>query len=191
MRKLKTSPAFLKTKPNKSIVSRCQTSYDPDMAITEADKELAKNRGKFFQPEVGSNIFNALTLHEFQNGMLMTTVIPEQYRTLAISMLRDLQLEFNCQTTNEKATAELAVISYMRSLEAQRRFNNVLSQGAINAFINQFLSIMSKELDRANRHFLTAIQSLKMMHQPPMQVNIKTNTAVVGQNQIVQSNSHE
>ena len=52
------------------------------------------------------------------------------------------------------------------------------------------MAVMGKELDRANRHYLTAIQTLRMLKQPPMQLNIRANTAVVGQNQIVQANTN-
>jgi len=49
---------------------------------------------------------------------------------------------------------------------------------------------MSKEIDRAMRHYLTAIQVLNTMNQPKLQLTLKADTAVVGQNQIIQAN-HE
>ena len=56
---------------------------------------------------------------------------------------------------------------------------------------NGFYKVASQELDRANRHYLASIQTLKAMKQSPMQDNIKTDTAIIGQNQLVQANSHE
>jgi len=53
----------------------------------------------------------------------------------------------------------------------------------------QYLAVLSKELDRAERHYLASLQALKMLKSPSFEVNIKTNTAVVGQNQIVQANN--
>jgi hypothetical protein len=56
----------------------------------------------------------------------------------------------------------------------------------------QHYQTLGKELDRANRHYLTAIQTLRMMKQVPIQITVKAQTAIVGQNQVVQTNnSHE
>jgi len=63
--------------------------------------------------------------------------------------------------------------------------------GTINDNGYKYLKIMSLELDRANRHYLASLQTLRSIKQPPMQLNIKTNTAVVGTNQMVQVNENE
>ncbi len=54
----------------------------------------------------------------------------------------------------------------------------------------RFLAIMSQELDRANRHYLTTIQALRTIKQPSLGVNIKAQTAILGQNQVVQANNN-
>lgn len=54
----------------------------------------------------------------------------------------------------------------------------------------QHYQTLGKELDRANRHYLTAIQTLRMMKQQPLQVTVRANTAIIGQNQMVQTNNH-
>lgn len=50
---------------------------------------------------------------------------------------------------------------------------------------------LTKELDRAYKHFYTALQELRLMKQTPLQVTVKANTAVIGNQQAVQVNSHE
>jgi hypothetical protein len=52
----------------------------------------------------------------------------------------------------------------------------------------QYLGVLSKDLDRAHNQYLTAVQTLKSYRQPALQVNIKTRTAVIGNNQLVQTN---
>jgi len=47
---------------------------------------------------------------------------------------------------------------------------------------------MSKEVDRANRHFLSALQTLKEIKQPELKVNIKTNAAFFGEKQEFNNN---
>ena len=171
-------------------VKTCSLLSDPDSVFRELRKNYDIKEGK---QEVGpsANAFKALTTFEFEKGPLLSIAVDEQYRTFGIDLMRKVQGEFNCTTPSEKATAELMVISYIRTLEIQRRINGYLSNGTITHDGVGFLNVMSKELDRANRHYLTALQTLRMLKQPPMQVNIKTQTAVVGQNQIVQSNNGE
>lgn len=170
----------------KKYINSLITDVDPENILRKAQGKI-KNRDPIAYPN--SNLFKATTLFEFHNGVLMTRVISKTYQTFAIHLSRQLQEEFKCQVVSEKATAELAAINYIRTLEIQRKINNYLAQDSVTELGIKFLAIMSKELDRANRHYLTAIQTLRMMKQPRMQVNIKTDTAVIGQNQIVQSNN--
>jgi hypothetical protein len=48
----------------------------------------------------------------------------------------------------------------------------------------KWIALLSKDLDRANKHFLASIQTLRLMKQAPLQVNINTN---IGQNQVIQN----
>ena len=144
-----------------------------------------------WSPSPDSILYKAFTLKEFESGILLTTTISEQYKTFAINFSRQLQQEYNCQTASEKATCEIVALSFTRILEIQRKLNNVLSIGSTNQNINQHIAILSKELDRANRHYLSTIQTLRMMKQAPVQITVKARTAVIGQNQVIQANSHE
>lgn len=175
----------------KNYLSRSRASTDPDVVLKEADRELHSSNKDQLSIQPTSNIFKAMTLLEFENGTLLTTVISEEYKTFGIDMLRRLQKEYHCETFSEKSTAELATVNYIRTLEIQSRITRYLALPTISDIGVRFLAVMSKELDRANRHYLSSIQTLKAMRQSPMQLNIKTNTAVIGQNQIVQANSHE
>ena len=147
-----------------------------------------KKAGKKQRLKLEDSIFKALTLLEFDNGMLMTLALPEHYETLAINMSRELQVEYGCKTISEKATAELIAINYCRTLEIQRRINSYLQEGSITDMGVRFLGVLSKELDRANRHYLMAVQTLRAMKQPPLKLTIKTDTAILGKNQIIQAN---
>jgi len=171
----------------KSIGSAA-TAFDPFVVLARAEKELTEIKGEL-PVDPSSNLFKAITLFEFENGALITEAVSERYKTFVISLSRQFQKEFNCKTASEKATAELAAISYIRTIEVQRMMKNYLDQNSSTGVGVQFLALLSKELDRANRHFLTAVQALRMTKQQTMHVNVRTQTAVIGQNQIVQSNN--
>ncbi len=166
-----------------------ETGADPETVLQEAYKEIRKKKENRQKPTLESNLFQALTLVEFEKGWLMTFfTIPEQYKTFGVDMMRQLQKEYNCTTISEKATAELATISYIRTLGVQSRINSYLGKGELTEIGVKFLAVMSKELDRANRHYLTAIQALRLLKQPPMQIKVSADTAIIGQNQVVQAN---
>lgn len=54
-----------------------------------------------------------------------------------------------------------------------------------------YYSILSKELDRANRHFLSAYQTLIYLKQPPLKVQVKTTNAFIAQAQQFNANKEE
>ena len=175
------------TEQNLELLKKLKLGYDPDLILERGVRESVAGDLKI---EPGGNVFKALSLLEFDNGMLMTTALSEQYKTLAIYLSRQLQIEYDCKATSEKATAELVAINYCRTLEIQRRVNNLLDKDGLSRIDLEFLSILSKELDRANRHYLSAIQTLKIIKQPQLQLNIKTDTAILGNNQLIQENKH-
>lgn len=162
---------------------------DPDNVLREVDKEFRDGNYGSVAVDPNSNLFKALTLVEFDNGTLMFTVVPEQYRTFAIDMMRQLQKEYACELPSEKAITELITLSFVRILELQRRINNYISS-SINRTDLTFFALLSKDLDRANRQYLSGLQTLRMLKQPSINVSIKTNTAIVGQNQLIQENQN-
>lgn len=175
----------------RSFLSKCKIGNDPDLILQEVYKEFSDSKSDKLATNVMDNAFKAITLFEFENGALMTTVIQEGYKTFGVDMMRKVQEEYACETIIEKATAELATINYIRTLEVQRRITAYLDMNSLTDNGVKYLAIMSKELDRANRHYLTAVQVLRSLKQVPFQLTVKANTAVIGQNQLVQANSHE
>ncbi|NCN59115.1 hypothetical protein COW99_03800 [Candidatus Roizmanbacteria bacterium CG22_combo_CG10-13_8_21_14_all_38_20] len=68
--------------------------YDPSYIAKQSEKEIAKNKDNSFKVEPSSNTYKAMTLFEFENGMLMSSIMEEQYRTFALDFSRNLQEEF-------------------------------------------------------------------------------------------------
>lgn len=168
---------------------RTRTGYDPSIVLEKAGQEIEKEKGYSSAIEFDSNIYKAMTLFEFEKGVLMSSSIPDRFIVFALEFSRNLQKEFNCLNPSEKSMAEIIAINFVRVLELQRKIKDLYGKGNINKLEMEFLAILSKELDRAQRHYLTSLQALKMLKSPAFEVNIKTQTAVVGQNQVVQSNN--
>lgn len=164
------------------------TAFDAKHILQQTEKETNgfKTIKKYDQD---TNLFRAMTLYEFNKGTLMLISLPEAHRAFALEFSRNLQIEFECTTESEKSLAELTAINYSRVLETENRITSYLRKGTIDDLGAKFLAIMSKELDRAQRHYFMSLQTLKSIKTPPLEVNIKTQTAVVGQNQVVQANN--
>ena len=198
-------------------IGQYQSDHDPEIRLKEASTKIDKILAKDSPYLADLNIFKTVTINEFQNGVLMCESLQDIFKTFAIDMMRKLQQEYDCQTTSEKAIAELATMEYVRTLDLNWKmkessaFQQTLAsahtcggnktyfssdtsdktcRGCNRAVIElKVYENLGRELDRANRHFLATIQTLRMMKQPPLQLTINSDTTVVGQNQIVQTNS--
>lgn len=210
----------LKVTPTLNIIresiGQYQSDDDPDVRLKEASTKIDKILDPNSAALADLETFKAITINEFDNGVLMCDALFDQFRTFAIDMMRKLQQEYGSETVSEKATTELATMEYVRTLELSQTmkesiiFQKALASGhtcggnktyftsdksdkscrACNRAVIELKSYenLGKELDRANRHFLTAIQTLRMMKQAPVQITVKAQTAVIGQNQQVQTN---
>ena len=178
------------TEDIKKSIEEAGTGFNSEYILKLADKELRGVKDpRVFGPD--TNAYKALTLLEFDKGLLMMSVIPERFRIFALEFSKNLQKEYQCKTQSEKSIAEMTSLNYVRVLEIQDRINSYLGKGSASDTGVKFLSVMSKELDRAERHYITSLQLLRMLKIPPLQMNIKTNMAVVGQNQVVQANTND
>lgn len=174
----------------KRFIKQSDTGYNSEYIFKLAGKELEKvKKPKAFDPE--TNTYKALTLLDFEKGFLLMSVIPERFRIFALEFSRNLQAEYKCKTQGEKSLAGVVSLNYVRILGIQDRINSYLEKGVLTDVGVKFLAIMSKELDKAQRHYISSLQLLRMLKIPPLQMSIKTNTAVVGQNQLVQANTND
>lgn len=118
-----------------------------------------------------------------------------QYRGLAKEFSDQLIRDYRCDTSAEKALAEVITNAYVRVIDNSRRLNANLGDPGGGQVINEnrtkYLAMLSKQVDRANRQFITALTTLKMMKSPSIEMNIKAKTAFVSQNQQVNLSKNE
>ena len=116
-----------------------------------------------------------------ETGYVLMNSLASDYHGLAFQMKKDLQQEFNCIKPSEKALVDIIVNAYVRKLTYSNKMER--NQKYLGSEQDGYRNYLSKELDRAHRQFLSALETLKAIQQPAMNVNIKTNTAFVGENQ--------
>jgi hypothetical protein len=160
--------------------------FDPINVKNKALLEIeGKKVGESFE-STDSFIVSAMTLQEFHHGYLMATSLGKEYRTFAVQLSRDYQKQYKCDTVGKKSLAELSAINYCRILEAQNKLDAYMSKEAYGDLTVKIMAVLSKEIDRAQRHYLTSMQALELGLQQPLTVSIRTNTANIAGQQAIQ-----
>lgn len=132
-----------------------------------------------------------LRIFENESHVALMESFSENYRMFSKEMADDLIKEFNCIKEYEKALAKLMTNAYIRVLDNSRRLNNELESREITPNKNVYIANLSKQVDRANRQFISALMTLKQLKVPQIEMNIKTNTAFISNNQQVNVNKDE
>lgn len=165
-----------------------RTRFDPQYVQSEADRELKTITSENREFENTTNVYKAFTLKEFDNGVLLSETLKEEYKTFVIDLSRNIQKEYNCITPSQRATAESIACAYGRILQTSTRISKYLELGTINELGVKYLAVMSKELDRAQRHYTIGLQILYMLKQPPLSITVKAETANIANSQLIQQN---
>ncbi len=166
------------------ILKRAKVSVDPEVILKKFSDEYlplinAKDNSK--EKEVTELISELSLAFSSETGHMLMKAVNEEYRGLALQMKRDLQEEFDCMSFSEKMLVDLMVNAYIKKLRYSDKMEH--NQQYIGHKYDSYRCFLSKEIDRAYRQFLSALETMRVMKQPAMKVNIKTNTAFVGENQ--------
>lgn len=162
---------------------------DPTLIMKELSENLLPRMksGKANEEETKKTteiIAKALMVYGLETHYPIVETVNQSYRPLAIEFSRQLIKEFDCKTPSEKALAQIVVNAYLRVIDSSRRYNNCLAAAEyLSDERTRYLAVVSKHLDRANRQFITALTTLKQIKTPSLEINVKTKTAFVAQNQ--------
>lgn len=159
--------------------------YNTDMLLGDLANEATENEGKIegLSMDFYRNIKKASFALGLSTHIPVAETVREEYRTFLVEMTQNIESEYGCKTAIEKALAEMIASSYVRTIQYSSEFNLCTKNREISRNGNDFYSIIGKELDRANRHFLNAVITLKQLKSPALELNIKAGTAFIGQNQ--------
>jgi hypothetical protein len=152
-------------------------------------KELAeKNLPEYFKTkkqtdEMSNNIEKVSLALSLETGHILAESVPTRYRPFALQLKSDLEKEFDCKTASEIALVDQAVNAHIRKLSYSKLMEGHKEPEWLSHERVAFLNFYSKEVDRSHRQFISAIETLKLMKQPTLRVNIKTNNAFVSENQ--------
>jgi len=170
-------------------LSHAFSGASPTHAInlaTDLEYKLKSRKDKEYSDKERDIIFSALCLDEFNNGLQLGHAVPSHAEAFAVDLSHQLQNQYQCTTPSKKSLAHMAALNYCRIFSIQRQIHNVSGNGRLTDLGIKYLTIMSKELDRAQRHYLTTIQALEIGLQPAIKLSIRTQTANIASQQAIQ-----
>jgi hypothetical protein len=160
--------------------------------LYDAEAQLDRHlKGSPTKKKATKLIVDLAPLFNLDNFSSFRELVTEWSNGRATEFGIQLYKEYNCQTASEKALAQSVVIAFEHILDYSRRLHIVMENTGNAKVIDikvyplflKRMQIIGLELDRANRQFLTALQTLKQIKAPQLEVNVKTKTAFVAQNQ--------
>jgi|CXWL01.1.fsa_nt_gi hypothetical protein len=120
-------------------------------------------------------------MENLNNQSLLAEASMSKYRAFAIDFAGQINVEYDCQSPSEKAMAQNIASAYTRTLSTNEMITNNLSKDSYSDLSCIRLAILSKELDRAQRHFSTSLQLLRQMKSPPLKMSVRADNAFIGQ----------
>lgn len=163
--------------------------------IFSADKKLEDfERRRRVKPSGDKNLkkelVNILTAFELDTHFALAQTTSKKYKTLAVEFCEQIIQEYDCRTSSEKALAEIIAGAFVRQLSCAERLNSAITVDFLNKERNAFMAILSKELSRATRSYITALLTLKQMKSSPVKLNVKATTAFIAQNQQINATNN-
>lgn len=176
------------------ILSRIKTPSDPEehlrwfaqdyLALVDK-KDTPKEKTEEMLKKAGE-LATALSL---DTGFLLIESVSTRFWGLAVQMRNDLQKEYTCDKPSEKALIDIVVNSYIKKLSLSIKMGE--NQKYLGSEHDGYRNYLSKEIDRAHRQFLSALETLRLIKQPPIKVNLKTENAYIAQNQQINRTKEE
>lgn len=163
---------------------------DPETILKELGEDLLpkmfygdKKQKEDVAVKITEKASEALMLDELDNHYFLAETSSTKYRPLAIDYARKLSKEYNCTSPSEKGLVELITGAYIRYIEYSGAFNNAMRLDYLSHEKNAYYTMLSKEVDKAHRQYLTGLATLQQIKNPPPEWKINAKTAFISQNQ--------
>ena len=177
------------------LTTSSSLSIDPRTLLRDLDKSIkkyntAENKNDA-EKELLTKMNEALPVVALDTHYALAAATIEDLRPFAIDFANQLVTEYECKTATEKALAEAIAAAYIRILEFTGYMTRMVRDKHCSMILSGTYKVASQELDRANRHFLNAVATLKQLKTPVMNIQVKATNAFVAQNQQVNTTSPE
>lgn len=135
--------------------------------------------------------YDLLTLLEVSNrfnletGASLDYALFDRVKPMMQKLREDMIKDYACATTLELSLVDVIILAYSRILFQSEVIKDIMGHDALTIQDQKSLAVVSKDLDRANRQYLGAFQTLLRLKSRPVSMQVNVNTAYIGQNQVV------
>jgi len=180
-----------KEEVQKRLANGMYFTTHPEYIYHKLWKLLTKDYDNYTDDEKDYLQAHARSVNNFNKSHIWVAETQDEWnlRTTIIELTNDIINEYKCYTTLEKSLAEIIANNYWKVLQFSRKITSNLNSNYLSNERNNWINTLSKELDRANRNYLTSINNLIEIKRPQMNVNVKTSNAYFGNNQQFNNNS--
>ena len=141
--------------------------------------------------EVSDKLDKVSLASSLESGHALVESIPKRYRGFALLLRDELEQEYSCETASEKMLVQQIVNSHIRMLSYSKKMEERNEPEWLSHERAAFLNFYSRESDRAHRHTLSALETLKAIKQPGFNISVKANNAFIAQNQQLNNHSEQ
>lgn len=157
------------------------------LGIDFTKTNLSEDDKKFFNEKC-----YYLNSYNENHYFLAETEIKDSKQSAIIQYANDLIKEYDCKTPSEKALCEIVTNNYFQILRINAKMVSTMNACEyLSDTRNNYINALSKELERANRSYLIALNTLREMKSPQMNINIKTKNAYIWTNQQFNNNQNQ
>lgn len=161
----------------------CHTTFEPDEVLKNAGVVLAGEKYAVTDLDEKEKKYldeAMMMLGHEKHYLVAESITDERWRPMVMDLASCIQKEFTCVTSNEIALAGLAASAYYRSLRASRKMGEILEKDSFGMIGVQLIAQVGKEIDRAYRQYVAAIETLSNQRRPQINVKVQTRAAFIG-----------
>lgn len=100
----------------------------------------------------------------------------------------DIAKEYDCKTTMELSLCETIASSYYSMIKGSQQMQRMYSIEYLSSEKNGYYAMISKEVEKQSRLYMTSMMTLRALKSPSTHVSIKAKNAFIGENQQFNNN---
>ena len=104
-------------------------------------------------------------------------------RTAIAEFSEELIREYQCESISEKSLCNMVASAYFNSMRASKGLQLLYSQKQVSSEKNGYFQVMSKELEKQQRIYIHALQTLRAFKSPVPEISIRAKNAFIANHQ--------
>lgn len=125
------------------------------------------------------NSINPFKTHKFLLGL----VKEEDERNCIMEFSEDIAKEYDCKTSMELSLCETIASSYYSMIKWSQQMQRMYSIEYLSNEKNGYYSMISKEIEKQSRLYMSAMMTLRALKAPQTHVSIRAKNAFIWENQ--------